>query len=297
MADILQPNIVQILPSMKSRRRKRPSFSPTKTPTAPPEPRSQSETLKPKPPAPGLGDNIATASLEVENFTFWDEDGIWMKNPTGQEQRALLTYLWEKFGMIELQRSLPFLILWCKDGIPAQNKRPFSIGGCVAVWLDKDEPPPAELPIGDMGAIQDDLVMDRDIISGLRAFEIPTMRTLRRVSKYFPGCIFVTYITCNLIIEFEKKDDEAWFEFLGTLPVGISDVNGHGGVPIRYHNGPLVATELKQGIKPQPRYVNGDEDDTDYIKSDGCFYPGVMQGTLVIRYRQVLRSRKALKLG
>lgn len=74
----------------------------------------------------------------------------------------------------------------------------------------------------------------------------------------------MTYITCNLIIEFEKKDDMAWFEFLGTLPVGISDVNGDGGVPIWYHNGPLIATESKQGIKPQPRYVDGDEDDTDY---------------------------------
>jgi hypothetical protein len=61
------------------------------------------------------------------------------------------------------------------------------------VWLDNDGHVPAEIPIGDMGAIQDDLVMDRDTISGLRAFEIPTMRTLRRVSKYFPGCICDLY--------------------------------------------------------------------------------------------------------
>lgn len=87
-----------------------------------------------------------------------------MKNPTRQEHNALSAYLWEKFGIFAMQLSLPFLIFWCRDGIPAQNERPFSISGCVAVWLDKDRHVPAEIPIGDMGAIQDDLVMDRDTI-------------------------------------------------------------------------------------------------------------------------------------
>jgi hypothetical protein len=48
----------------------------------------------------------------------------------------------------------------------------------------------------------------------------------------------------------------------------------NAGVPLAYHSGPLAATELKRRRKPQPRYLDGDEDDTDYIKSDGCFYPG-----------------------
>ena len=272
MAESLHPSIVQVLTPVKTRRKKRASFSPTKTVATAPKARTQSETLNPKPAAPESGESLATASLEFENFAFWNDDGVTMKTPTRTEQNALFRYLNEKFCITEMQMSQPFLILWCEHGIPAQNERPFSIGGCIAVWLNKDDAVPGDLSIGDYGRKEEELVVGEDIAADLRAFHLPRAETLRGISKYFPGCIFVSFLTHQLIIEFERREEETWFQHLETLPEGIANT----GVPISYHNGPLVATELKRRRKPQPRCLNGEEDDTDYIKSDGCFYPGVM---------------------
>jgi hypothetical protein len=142
----------------------------------------------------------------------------------------------------------------------------------AGVWLNKDDPVPADLIVGDNGGKQGELVIDEDIATDLRAFHLPRVETLRRISKYFPGCISVSFLAHQLIIEFERKEEKTWFQDLETLPEGIAN----SGVPVSYHNGPLVATELKQRQRPQARHHDGEEDDTDYIESDGYFYPGAM---------------------
>jgi hypothetical protein len=268
----LVPSIFQMLTPVKTRRKKRASFSPIKA-TAAPKTRTLSDTLAPKPDLlESREENLSTASLEFENFTFWNDDGVTMKMPSNTELRALLRYLQEKFNITQLQVSQPFLVLWCKDGILSQDERPFSIAGCISVWLNKDDPMPADLIVGDMGGVEEELIVDEDIAADLRAYHLPKSETLRGLSKYFPGCTFVSFLMHQLIIEFEKTEDKIWFQHLESLPESISNI----GVPVSYHNGPLVATELKRRKKPQPRYLNGDEDNTDYIKSDGCFYPGAM---------------------
>ena len=192
--------------------------------------------------------------------------------PSKTELQALLKFLQEKFNIAQLQVSQPFLVLWCKDGTPSQDERPFSIAGCISVWLNKDDPMPADLIVGDMGGVEEELVVDEDIATDLRAYHLPKSETLRGLSKLFPGCTFVSFLMHQLIIEFDKTEDKIWFQHLESLPQSIRNI----GVPVSYHNGPLVATELKRRQKPQPRYLDGDEDNTDYIESDGCFYPGVM---------------------
>ena len=272
MADNLGPSFVQTLTPVKTRRRKRASFSPIKT-TAAPKTRTQSDTVNPKPAAPEFKDEgLATVSLEFENFTFWDDDGVTMNLPSSAQLRALRRYLNEKYDITELQITPPFLLLWCRRGVPPLEERPFSIAGCIAVWLEKDDPIPADLIIGNFGGMEEDLVVDEDIAADLRAYRLPKPETLRRLSEFFPGCAFVSFLMHLLIIEFEEMEDEAWIQHLDSLPVGIAKA----GVAVSYHNGLLVATELKRRKKPQPRYLDGAEDDTDYVKSDGCFYPGAL---------------------
>jgi hypothetical protein len=58
--------------------------------------------LNPKPAALESGESVAAASLEFENFTFWNDDGVTMKNPTGTEQNALFRYLNEKLCITEI---------------------------------------------------------------------------------------------------------------------------------------------------------------------------------------------------
>ncbi len=45
---------------------------------------------------------------------------------------------------------------------------------------------------------------------------------------------------------------------------------------LSYVNGPLVKEELARLKTLQPQFIDGDYDDTDYVKEDGCFYPGCM---------------------
>jgi hypothetical protein len=99
-----------------------------------------------------------------------------------------------------MQMSQPFLIQWCEHGIPTQNERPFSIGGCIAVWLNNDDVVPRDLSIGDYGGKEEELVIDEDIATDLRAFHLPRAETFCRISKYFPGCISVSFLTHQLII-------------------------------------------------------------------------------------------------
>lgn len=132
MSEGLQPSIAQVLTPVKTQRRKRPSFSPIKTVLTAPMARTQSETLNRRPAAPEPRPDLATASLEFEDFSFWNDNGVTMKMSTRTEQTALYRYLNEKFGISEMQISPPFLILWCEHGIPIQSEHPFPIGGCMA---------------------------------------------------------------------------------------------------------------------------------------------------------------------
>lgn len=61
---------------------------------------------------------------------------------------------------------------------------------------------------------------------------------------------------------------------MGSLPNGIRGTK----LGLRYNNGLLNSRmqEMKREMLPNPAIIDGDYDDTDYVKSQGCFYPGSM---------------------
>ncbi|MCJ1230307.1 hypothetical protein MMC12_006979 [Toensbergia leucococca] len=217
--------------------------------------------------------DIATASLDFDEFSFWNTEHQTMENISKEHTTALLTYLSKNYRIFEIQVSFPYLILFCRDGIPPQEKRPLSIAGCIAVWLNEDDAVPGDVSIGDFGEC-DDIVIEQELAADLRSFSIPKDSTLLRVAtRYFPDASFISYISHSMIVEYATEDEDTWYNRLEKLPNGFQNV----GVALSFVNGPLVATELER-IKALELQKLSDvqKDDSDYVKSQGCFFPGTM---------------------
>lgn len=196
-----------------------------------------------------------------------------MQNISSNHTTALVHYLLKKYGVHEMQESLPFLILWCRGGIPPQDKRPFSIAGCIAVWLNEGDPVPGDISIGDWGEA-DDIVIDDDLAADLLPFHMPKDETLLHLAiQYFADSTFISFISHSVIVEYPKVSEESWYDHLNKLPSGLRNT----GISLTFCNEPLLTTELKRLKTPKPAILaNLQEDDSDYVKSQGCFFPGVM---------------------
>ena len=216
---------------------------------------------------------MATASLDFEEFSFWDTEHQTMQNLSSEHSNALLVYLSKNYGVFDMQISIPYLILFCRHGIPPQNKRRFSIAGCIAVWLNEGDAVPGDISIGDWGE-GDSITLEEELPADLQDFHIPKDGTLLRVAtQYFPDASFISFISHSIIVEYPKQDDESWYNRLEKLPSWFRNT----GVTLSFSNGPLVPTELKRPREPKPRSLaDVQEDASDYVKSQGCFFTGAM---------------------
>jgi len=75
-----------------------------------------------------------------------------------------------------------------------------------------------------------------------------------------------------LIIELAEQDPETYYETVMKLPGGICNC----GVTLKYHNGEIASTEMMRTVEPKPQKLDGQADDTNYLQTSGCFYPGAM---------------------
>ncbi|MCJ1411236.1 hypothetical protein MMC19_005324 [Ptychographa xylographoides] len=264
---------VSLLTPLKTSRKKRPSFSPVKSHQPVPKPRTQSEIVQPKPAITWSEVDVATASLEFEEFSFWDAESQYMKNISSEHTKQLLFYLARKYKVFDMQISLPYLILFCQDAIPLQDERPFSIAGCIAVWLKEGDAVPGDISIGDWGE-GDEISLQEELALDLKVFHMPKDTTLLGVAtQYFPDASFISFISHSLIVEYPKQDSQSWRSRLEKLPSGFRNI----GVSLSFSNGPLVIAELKRLKAPKPQSLADlQADDSDYVKSQGCFFPGVM---------------------
>lgn len=63
---------------------------------------------------------------------------------------SLADYMGTNFQAISIEENLPYLIVWCKDKIPAPSDRPFLIAGLVTIWRveGKDGLPEVRFSLG-----------------------------------------------------------------------------------------------------------------------------------------------------
>ena len=55
----------------------------------------------------------------------------------------------DNFEVFDIMECGPYLVLRCET-LPKPDVRPFTIAGCVAVWIEEDEGLPAEICLGDL---------------------------------------------------------------------------------------------------------------------------------------------------
>jgi hypothetical protein len=112
------------------------------------------------------------------------------------------------------------------------------------------------------------------------------------MNQHFPEALAISYINYRIIVEFEKIDDEQHKKRLDSLPRAISNTE----VALRYHNGPVHGPELKCLEDSNPTKFDGQYNDTDYVKTRGCFYPGTIlsykNNTLISAGIQVQKQQK-----
>jgi len=259
------------LTPVRNARKKRPTFSPPNALQA--APRHECNSLPPNSAISPPEIDVATASLDFEEFSYMAADCQDMHNISAEHTTALLEFLGAKYGIYEMQISHPFLLLWCRHGIPLQDQRPFSIAGCIAVWLEEGDPLPGDIMIGDMGN-GDDIAIDNALAADLWPYHMPKDETLLGIAtQHFPDAVAISFISQYLIVEFAEESRESWYGRLEKLPTGFHDV----GIALSYSNGNLITQELNRLGNPKPGVLaNFEGDDSDYVANQGCFYPGAM---------------------
>jgi hypothetical protein len=230
-----------------------------------------SEQILPKPEISEPVFHTPTAALTFREFAFWNPVENDYDSISSDHMEQLLDYMDRKYNVDDIQHSGPFLILR-SDKIPSQDMRPFTIGGCLAVWLTHNQPLPREIMIGKRGMAAK-LELGEEQARDLAPYRIPSKLTLLTIwEQFFADAEAISYITTGIVVELPQTDFNVFLARVHTMPTRFSN----SAASLSFVNGPLVKDELGRRKEPQPQYINGDYDDTDYVKKEGCFYPGCM---------------------
>ena len=160
--------------------------------------------------------------------------------------------------------SGPYLSLHCEK-VPDPDDRPFTVAGCVAVWLSEDEPYPSELDLGDLGGSDDEVELPEYILEDLRVYRLPKPETLLGVSQYFPSATHITFLNTGLIVELPETSVGDYIQATEVLPRNLA----HTGITLGYHNGMLAPTEMMRLQAPKSETIEGECGDTDYVQNEG----------------------------
>jgi hypothetical protein len=253
----------------------RPSHSPIKSPAVShPLKSSQSMFFRgSKPRIPKATYDLPTAALEFEEFSYLGKDGsLAPSNVPLEYHDALAYYLQEHFDAEIIDRCEPFLVIGCKGDPPAEDERPFTVAGLIAIWRRSDD---MELvPIVGSSGNGEYIDIDVNMLSQIRAREVPPREViLYLANKIFPTCQAISLLWETLVVELPTMSDEEFHNTLLTMPRRIKKAS----VMLTFHNGPLPGTDRRRrAIQPKPIDVNDEGDETDYVDKDGKFYPGAM---------------------
>lgn len=131
---------------------------------------------------------LPNAALDFEELSFWGPDGsLSTANITTEYNKALKRYLNHHYNVVEILYCGHFLVLGCEGELPPDDKRPFSIAGCIAIWKTEDEVR-FDPHIGELGW-GEPLQIDPAICSKLHRHQAVPDEVLLYLADYvFPHC-------------------------------------------------------------------------------------------------------------
>jgi hypothetical protein len=220
--------------------------------------------------------DIPTAALEFEEFSFWTPDGdLSQRYLTNAQEKALREYLHEKYNVVSFWYTLPLLLLGCEGGPPSEDSRPFTIAGAIAIWKSVEELNSFDPLWGDPADGDPLTSLDPEMANEIKELEIPSDEVILWLANdAFPDCTALSVLWDCLVVELPTTSDEEYRGRLETLPGSML------GLPLTllFYNGPLPNTERRRRIvTPDPKVLAElVADETDYVNTDGKFYPGTM---------------------
>ncbi len=138
-----------------------------------------------------------TASLEFEEFSYLDDQGIIHRTDTANLVK-LAHYLKEHYQVNDIVERLPYLILWCDGAVPEPNKRPFKIAGLVGVWLVHGQGQYLRnIDLGPQGLKEDYLQLESDLIGDLKSFvvQVPKSESLSKMRvRHYLDTLAILYM-------------------------------------------------------------------------------------------------------
>ena len=130
--------------------------------------------------------NLEGSSLVFKEFSYRGVDGTYGSLGTKQ-LRSLLAYMCKQYGLNEIFESGVFLYLTCTGVAPPSNLRPFTVAGCIAVWLSNNDSYPFNLFPPDF-AEGDDLNIPDHLANDLNSYNLPEFETLAELAVLEHGC-------------------------------------------------------------------------------------------------------------
>ncbi|CAG1995848.1 unnamed protein product [Fusarium graminearum] len=170
------------------------------------------------------------ASLEFEEFDYWDRCGCLIGHDVTNDQRhALLEVLRKNYKTTELLEAFPFLIIGCQGDPPDEDKRPFShIVGDIGQ--------------GDVIEVEDNLILQMDFLE--------------------PECEAICVLWDQLVVELPLVSQEEHCARLQSLPRDIG-MSPYSLGSLRFNNGP---SPNSQGTRVRDTEPNSNEP----LKSADC---------------------------
>jgi len=107
----------------------------------------------------------------------------------------------------------------------------------------------------------------------LKPFHIPQLSTFRWIHQYFwPYAAYVSTFPQQIVVEFHAMTDEEFDNLVAKSPDTLGVLN------VGYVNGTILNKKLARTIQPQPREIDVQYDDTDYLHADngGILKPGML---------------------
>ncbi|PGH05720.1 hypothetical protein AJ79_06737 [Helicocarpus griseus UAMH5409] len=189
--------------------------------------------------------NSDIPSLDFNEFSLLDINDPALPAICSKWHCPIFRHLQRHYGVEDMVVMQPWLILRCAQRpniVSQREQRPFTIYGCIAVWLGEDDSLPPISP-GAMGwAIDwdDNIQVDESLADDLQPYGMPKLETLFALKKnYFPDASAICFISCSIIVEYEVMENAVWFEKLETVSANFKNIN----IALSFTNGLLASAE------------------------------------------------------
>jgi hypothetical protein len=120
--------------------------------------------------------------------------------------------------------------------------------------------------------LDDPATVPESVANDLKPFHIPNLTTFDWLFNRIPTALFISSYPQQILVELEETDPVEFLKALGFLIPRIGSLN------IGYTNGVLLHCNYARAKRPDPTFLDGSFDDTNYLlpENGGALRPGVL---------------------